>query len=263
MIDFRHIRGILRQELYLTLHSLEIVVDVFVFPLIFITMFGLISLYLAGNEAGLEAKYVFLGMLLWQVVAVTAYSVAVGAMWNIWSRNLSNMFISPLRVKEYVLALFTSGCLKAFSLLTVGMLLSITLFRFNILDVGLVNLALSFVVFAFFGFAMAVATLGLIFRFGTRLAALSWSIPWLFQPLSAAFFPIADLPVPLQYIAHLMPPSYAFEASRHALSAPEIEWGLYMRGFGLDMLYCAIAIVIFSFLFAKSKEVGQFARNES
>ena len=156
-MKWRHVRGVLMQELYMTFHSLEVIVDVFVFPLINIVIFGLISVYLAGNEQVLAARYVFLGMLLWQIIAITSYSVAVGSMWNIWSRNLSNMFIAPLKVKEYVLALFASGCIKALILLILGMVLSAWFFDFNVLDVGLANLVLMFTVFALFGFAMAVA----------------------------------------------------------------------------------------------------------
>jgi len=262
-MKWRHVRGVLMQELYMTFHSLEVIVDVFVFPLINIVIFGLISVYLAGNEQVLAARYVFLGMLLWQIIAITSYSVAVGSMWNIWSRNLSNMFIAPLKVKEYVLALFASGCIKALILLILGMVLSAWFFDFNVLDVGLANLVLMFTVFALFGFAMAVAILGLIFRFGTRLAALSWSIPWFFQPLSAAFFPIADLPHALQFIAYFFPPTYAFEAIRSGLTVHSIEWELYGIGIGLAIVYCAAGILVFRELFAKSKDTGQFARNEA
>src|SRR3989344_5624769 len=237
-MKWRHVRGVLMQELYMTFHSLEVIVDVFVFPLINIVIFGLISVYLAGNEQVLAARYVFLGMLLWQIIAITSYSVAVGSMWNIWSRNLSNMFIAPLKVKEYVLALFASGCIKALILLILGMVLSAWFFDFNVLDVGLANLVLMFTVFALFGFAMAVATMGLIFRFGTRLAALSWSIPWLFQPLSAAFFPLADLPTILQLIAYLFPPTYAFEAVREGLVAGTVHWQLFAIGGALGIVYC-------------------------
>lgn len=259
----RRIKGVLLQEMYLTLHSLEMLVDVFIFPAVNIVIFGLISLYIAGGGASLAGQYVFLGMLLWQIVGIIAYSVAVGAMWNIWSRNLSNMFIAPLKIKEYVFALFASGCVKAIGLLALGMALSAWFFDFNVLEVGMTNLVLTFVVFGLFGLALSLVSLGLIFRFGTRLAALSWSMPWLFQPLSAAFFPIADLPPLLQYIAYVLPPTYAFEATRNGLTNQGVDWPLFAIGFALGLVYCALAIALFRALFRQSKDIGQFARNES
>lgn len=262
-MNSRRVYAVLQQELFLTRHSLEVIVDVFLFPLVNIVIFGLISLYLAGTDSGEAPHFVFLGMLLWQIVGITAYSVAVGSMWNIWSRNLSNMFIAPLKVKEYVSALFISGCIKAMVLLVLGMILSAWLFHFNVLDVGLTNLLLAFLVLSLFGFALAVVTVGIIFRFGTRLAALSWSLPWLFQPLAAAFFPVAIFPLPLQIVAYTLPPTYAFEAVRYGLEYHTVHWTLFGVGVALALLYCLLSVAIFQPLFRASKDTGQFARNES
>ncbi|MDP2648351.1 MAG: ABC transporter permease [Patescibacteria group bacterium] len=262
-MKWRHIRGVFLQEIFVTMHSLEVIVDVFIFPLVNIFIFGLISVYIAGNEQVLAARYVFLGMLLWQVIAITAYSVTVGSMWNIWSRNLSNMFIAPLTIREYVFAQFASGCLKALMLLAIGSFFSVWLFNFNVLEVGLLNLALVFLVFGLFGFALAMVILGIIFRFGTRLAALSWSLPWLFQPLAAAFFPIAELPKALQVVAYALPPSYAFEAARHGLAYHVVDWRLFAAGIILAAAYCVAAVIVFKSFLKRSKEIGQFARNEA
>jgi ABC-2 type transport system permease protein len=259
----RRVYGVLLQEAFLTLHSLEVIVDVFVFPLVNIVIFGLISLYLSGGDESKAGPYVFLGMLLWQVIAIVAYSVAVGSMWNIWSRNLSNMFVSPLRVSEYVGAQFLSGCVKALGLIVLGAGLGIWFFDFNVFAIGALNVALVFVVLALFGLAIALVSLGLIFRFGTRLAALSWSLPWLFQPLSAAFFPLSYLPSAMQWIARALAPTYGFEAAREALEHGGVDWQLFALGLTLDFAYCAAAVLFFRYMFKKSKESGQLARNES
>ncbi|HEY4488099.1 MAG TPA: ABC transporter permease [Candidatus Paceibacterota bacterium] len=247
----------------MTIHALEVIIDVFLFPLINIVIFGLIAIYLAGGAETKASQFVFLGMLLWQIIGITSYSVAVGSMWNIWSRNLSNMFIAPLSVKEYVTALFASGCIKAVLLLTFGMWLSAHFFGFQVLDVGLINLTLMFIVFALFGLALAIFTLGIIFRFGSRLAALSWSLPWLFQPFSAAFFPVADLPQALQLVAYSLPPTYAFEAVRFGLVDGGVHWGLFGVGLLLALIYCVAGTFFFIRFLEVSKDIGQFARNES
>lgn len=259
----RRISAVLMQELYMTMHSLEVLIDVFLFPLVNIVILGLVSAYLGQGSGELSAHYVFLGMLLWQIVGITAYSVGVGAMWNIWSKNLSNMFITPLKVREYAVALFLSGCLKALMLLALGMVLAKAYFAFQVLDVGFANLVMAFIILALFGFAIAIAILGVIFRFGTRLAALAWSIPWFFQPLSAAFFPVSEMPHALQMVAFSLPPTYAFEAVRAGLSAGVVEWTWYLRALGLDVLYLGVGTLIFVYLYRRSRLSGQFARNES
>ncbi|MBI4094083.1 ABC transporter permease [Candidatus Kaiserbacteria bacterium] len=259
----RRIYGVLLQEFYLTIHSLEVIVDVFIFPIINIVVFGLISLYLTGEQQALAGQYVLLGMILWQVIWIISYSVAVGSMWNIWSRNLSNMFVAPLTMSEYIAAHAISGSLKALFLLSLGGAISAMVFELNILAIGFVTLVLACIVFAIFAFSIALAVLGLIFRYGTRIAALSWSVIIVFQPLSAAFFPLSIMPRALQTISLFFPPTYAFEAARFGLLGGGVEWRMMGIGFLIDLVYLCLSVILFSYLFEVSRDNGQFARNES
>ncbi|MCE9541214.1 ABC transporter permease [Candidatus Kaiserbacteria bacterium] len=251
------------QEFFLALHTLEIFVDSFIFPLLSVIIFGLISLYLIGSDETIAAQYILLGMILWQVIWVISYSVATGSMWNIWSKNLSNMFVSPLTVSEYMSAHFISGCAKAVLLLVIANAVSMVMFHFSVLSIGVPVLVLTFIVFAAFAFAVSIAVLGLIFRYGTRIAALSWSLITVFQPLAATFYPLADMPHLLQYVALLLPPTYAFEAARYSLVQGEIAWSMLGMGFALDAVYGVACVLLFRQLFRNSRDTGQFARNES
>lgn len=262
-MKIRRIWGVLLQEFYLTIHSLEIFVDVFIFPLLSVVIFGLISLYLIGGGQSEAGDYILLGMILWQVIWVISYSVATGSMWNIWSKNLSNMFVSPLTVAEYMAAHFFSGCIKAVILLLIAWGGSVWIFDFNLLDIGLPVLVLVCLLFSIFAFAVSLAVLGLIFRYGTRIAALSWSLITVFQPIAATFFPLEAMPNSLQIVARLLPPTYGFEAARHALVDRSIDWNMLGMGFVLSALYCALCIAAFMYLYRGSRNSGQFARNES
>lgn len=262
-MNIRRIYGVLLQEFYLTIHSLEVIVDVFIFPLINIVVFGLISLYLVGESQTLAGQYVLLGMILWQVIWIIAYSVAVGSLWNIWSKNLSNMFVAPLTMSEYIAAHAISGSLKALFLLLLGGVLSAIVFSFDILAIGLPTLALACIIFGIFAYSIALVVLGLIFRYGTRIAALSWSLVMVFQPISAAFFPLAMMPAALQKLALFFPPTYAFEAARSGLLEGGVAWRMMGIGFLIDLVYLAVATLLFSYLFEASRDNGQFARNES
>lgn len=262
-MSLRRIYGVLLQEWYMTLHSLEIVVDIFIFPIVNIVVFGLISQYLVGESETTAAQYVLLGMLLWQIIWIVAYSVAVGSMWNIWSRNLSNMFVAPLQIGEYIAAHIISGCAKAFVLLLLGGVLSVAFFQFNMLSIGILNLFLVFITFGVFAFSIALVVLGLIFRYGTRISALAWSVTMIFQPLCAAFFPLAVMPKALQTISLFFPATYGYEAARYGLLNGGVEWRMMGLGLLIDVVYCVVSVVVFLYLFEASKNSGQFARNES
>ena len=262
-VQLKRITAILQQEFFITIHSVEVVMDIFFFPLVNIVVFGFLSLYLGGNNHSIIGQYVLLGMLLWQIIWIIEYSVAVGSLWNIWARNLSNMFIAPLMVKEYVLAHVLSGIVKACFMLFISALLSFFVFKFNILTIGIISLILAFINFAFFAFSMGIAMLGLIFRYGTRIQAFAWGVVPIFQPLAAAFYPVSVMPLPLQFVAYLFPPTYTFEAARYSLVYHTVNWQLFGISFAENIFYSVVCMLFFSRMFRKSRDTGQFARNEA
>ncbi len=261
-MSIRRISGILIQEYYITKRSLEVMVDVVFFPLINITVFGFLSLYLSGKGNPANAYPLLLGMILWQLLYITQYSISVGSLWSIWARNLSNLFISPISIVEYNAAFVISGSIKAFIVFLTSTLLSLYIFHFNIFQLGISNLLLFFINMILFGISTGLIIIGLIFRYGTRIQALAWGVTFLFQPLTAAFFPVSILPFPLREMAYLFPATYVFEAARAAIHNPSINWHLMGIALIENIIYIIICTWIFQKLFSKSKETGQFARNE-
>ncbi|MCL5411469.1 MAG: ABC transporter permease [Patescibacteria group bacterium] len=256
------IKAVLWQEFFITRHSLEVIMDLFVFSLMNITVFGLVSSFLNKTITSGSAYYLLLGMLLWEILRVTQYSMSVGGLWNIWSRNLSNMFITPLSLREYFFAQMLSGFLKAFTVFMLASLWSRFLFNFDIFSLGVFNLVLFFLNLTIFAWSFGILILGLIFRFGTRISAIAWGSVFFFQPLTAAFFPIQILPSFLQSFSYLLPPTYVFESARMNLINQEVNWSMMGVSFLENVLYFIVAVTIFRFLFRKSRETGQFARNE-
>ncbi len=257
------IKAVLTQELFVTFRSMEVIMDIIFFPSMTIVLFGFLSTYLVGTADPLVGHSVLMGMLLWEVVFITQYSVSVGSLWNIWSRNLSNMFISPLDIKEYIFAHILSGSIKALLVFLITSLLSMYVFNFNIFQVGLLNLSLFYVNLVFFAISIGIAILGIIFCFGTRIQAFAWGLLPMFQPLTAALYPVSVLPSPLKELAHIFPATYIFEAARATLATGVTRWDLIGSAFGLNIIYLVCGISFFNLMFRKSRESGQFARNES
>ena len=122
---------------------------------------------------------------------------------------------------------------------------------------------LIFINFTFFAFSIGTAILGLIFRYGTRIQALAWGLIPVFQPLSGAFYPLDVLPLPLQWIAYLFPPTFTFEAARYSLVHHTIHWQLFGISLAENILYGIVCMLFFGRMFKKSLDTGQFARNEA
>ena len=255
------IKALLLQELYITRRSVEVIIDLFYFAIVNIIVFALVFTFLS-KENPQAARYLLLGMLLWEIVRITQYSMSVGSLWNVWSKNLSNMFVTPLSLKEYIIAYMLSGAIKASLTFILIAIISIFVFQFNIFDLGFINLFFFFINLTIFAWSVGIVILGPIFRYGTRIQALAWGSIFIFQPLTAMFFPVSVLPDFLQTVAYFLPATYVFEAARESLTNPYINFLSIGIAFGQNIFYFLLSLWFFNIMFRKSKETGQFAKME-
>jgi ABC-2 type transport system permease protein len=262
-VSTNRINAVLLQEAFITARSVEVMVDLPLWTLMSVVVFGFVTRFLASVMNPTFAQYLYLGTLMWEIMRITQYSITVGALWNVWSRNFSNMFIAPLSMLEYVLAQMLSALLKAVVLFGLAALIAAFAFDFNVFSMGPITLALSFVNLVWFGYTTGLFILGIILRVGTRIQALAWGLLLIFQPLTAAFYPLSVMPPVLQTIARLFPPTYVFEAARAGLSSPvEIRWDWAGLAAIENLVYFGVALWFFRFMYRRSRETGQFARNE-
>ncbi|MDQ3239244.1 MAG: ABC transporter permease [bacterium] len=262
-MNLQRIKGVYLQEFYITKRSIETLFDIVIIPILNIIVFGFLSIYLAGGGNTTASNTVLMGMLLWQTLFVMQYSITVPSLWNIWSRNLSNMFVSPLTVREYITAHAVTGMIKTIALLIISTIAINYYFNFNLLQLGV--LPLIFIIFnlILFGITLGILLLGFIFRFGTKIQALAWGFISILQPLVAAFYPVEILPPIIRYVSYILPPTYIFEASRELLSKQGNGFNYLLFSTILSFIYLILAGFAFNKFFQKSKESGQFARNEA
>jgi ABC-2 type transport system permease protein len=261
-LSLERVKAVLWQEVYITARSMEVIVDLPFWSLMTVVVFGFVTKFLASVMNPTVAQYLYLGTMLWEIIRITQYSMSVGALWNVWSHNFSNMFITPLSMPEYILAQIVSAALKAVLLFAVVAFIAAVLFDFNVLRMGFVNLSLLFVNLLCFGYSMGMLILAIILRLGTRIQALAWGLVLVFQPLTAAYYPLSVMPPPLQAVARLFPPTYVFEAARAGLEDPAIRWADMAAAAAENAVYFAVAVLFFNYMYRRSRETGQFARNE-
>ncbi len=259
--SLQRIYGLVWQEFFLTRRRMEIIMDIFFFPMINVVLFGYITSYV-GNSGHVESEYFIMGILLWEVLVIMQYNVSVSTLWNIWSHNLTNIFIAPISAREYLSAQVIAAALRTFGILGFLALGTYLVFDFNILDLGVANLAIFVLNLIIFACALGFVLLGAVFRFGLRVQSLTWYTIFLFQPITAAFFPVSVLPGFLQAISYGLPPTYVFEAARQALANPSVNWRYALIALGLNLLYLTLSVLLFRHFLRKSKESGQFARND-
>jgi ABC-2 type transport system permease protein len=256
------VRAVLLQEAFITGRSVEVLVDLPFWSLMTVVVFGFVTKFLSMVMDPKIAQYLYMGTLMWEIMRVTQYSMSLGALWNVWSHNFSNMFIAPLSMLEYVLAQMLSAAAKAVVLFGMVAAIAAVFFDFNLFSMGPGTLALAFLTLLWFAYSIGLFILGIILRLGTRIQALAWGLVLIFQPLTAAFYPLSVMPPVMQAIALLFPPTYAFEAARAALSTPEVSWEWVAIASVENVIYFALSVCFFMYMFRRSRETGQFARNE-
>lgn len=260
-MSWRRIRALILQEWYITTHSLEVVSDLFILTVVGLLVFGFFGLFLGSTGNARAAEIVILGFVFWELFHVSQYTVSVTTMWNIWSRNLTNLFIAPISLSEYVMAQCLAGLGKALIVFALDAAIAAFAFHVNVFTLPLPTLIGAVAILTVSGWAIGLALLGFIFAFGTRYQALTWAFIFILQPLTAAFYPVAVLPTWLQPIAWLLPPTYAFEAVRTSLVSD--DWvTLIGIGLGLTVLWLGLSIFIFLAFERRARVSGQFAKNE-
>ena len=254
--------ALVRQEIYIMRHSLETIIDLYFFSVMAILAFGLLSIFLTNHSGSLGGSYLLLGLVMWEVVRVNQYSMSVSSLWSVWSHNLSNLFVAPLSLTEYVASLIIASVIKAVTCIVVVGLMVGWLFHLNLLSLGFGNLVIYFFELAVFAWSLGLALLGLIFCFGTRIQSLAWGVVFAFQPLCATFFPLSILPKPLQTVANVFPPTHVFEAARTNLTDPSVQWSQLAWATGLNILFFVAFTGLFVWLVRHSQNTGQFAKND-
>jgi ABC-2 type transport system permease protein len=262
-VSAERIRAVVLQEVFITGRSVEVMVDLPLWSLMTVIVFGFVTRFLASVMNPTYAQYLYLGTLLWEIMRIAQYSMTLGALWNVWSRNFSNMFITPLSMLECVVAQMISALVKALFLFSIIGVIAAAIFDFNVFSMGTATLSLGFVNLLWFGYTTGLFILSIIFRLGTRIQALAWGLLLVFQPLTAAFFPLSVMPPALQAVALAFPPTYVFEAARAGLSAPDVvHWDWFFIAGLENVVYFGLAAWFFQYMYRRSRETGQFARNE-
>src|SRR5262252_10392567 len=195
--------------LYLLRSSWTRLLELIYWPAVQLFVWGFLQFYIAQNSGFFaRASGVFIAaVLMWDVLFRGQLGFSVSFLEEMWSRNLSNLMISPLRPIEFVSALMIMSIVRlAIGIVPVS-LLAIAFFGFNLYGLGLA-LAAFFVNLILMSWAVGILVSGLVLRHGLGAETFAWSIMFLLLPLACVYYPVAILPAPLQHVAWMLPPTY-------------------------------------------------------
>src|SRR6476659_4774414 len=102
--SLRRVRAILRRHGYLILRSWTRIVSMMYYPTVTMVIWGFLTLYLAPTNNFLrDAPGFFIGaVLLWDLLFRGQLGVSLTFIEEFYARNLGNLFVSPLRLSEFI-----------------------------------------------------------------------------------------------------------------------------------------------------------------
>ena len=238
---------VLRYVFLYTRHPVRFVELIF-WPLVDLLVWGFLTIYLQKTAAaGFPTTITFLigGMILWDVLFRSQQGVAISFLEDVWTRNLLNVFVAPVRTAEYVAATCLVGVLRVGVTLIILTVIAALAYGFHLADLGLAlipflgNLML-------FGWFLGMVSTALIMRWGQAAESLAWAVPFFIQPLAAVFYPVSVLPWWLQPVAKALPCTPIFEGMRAVLSGQAAPWGQLQSAFLLNLVWGGLAAWFFA-----------------
>src|SRR5438132_8339691 len=243
--------------LYLLRSSWPRLLELMYWPAVQLFVWGFLQLYITQN-AGFFARAggVFIGaVMMWDILFRGQLGFSISFLEEMWSRNLSNIMISPLRPIEFVCALMIMSIIR----LAIGMVpvtfFAIAFFGFNVYGLGLA-LAVFFLNLILTSWAVGIVVSGVLLRNGMGAESLAWTLMFVLMPLACVYYPVSVLPDWLQVVAWALPPTYVFEGMRALIMEHVVRVDLMVEAFVLNALYFSAGVVAFLQLLKSARRVG-------
>lgn len=242
---------------YLLKGSWPRILELAYWPSIQIVLWGFISKHFTGDVSGaVEAAGALLAaVLLWDILFRGQLGYAISFLEEMWSRNLGQLFVSPLRPHEMIIALTTISLIRTLIGVLPAAFLAIPLYAFSIFELGLPLLAF-FVNLMVTSWALGLMVTALLLRVGLGAESVVWMVMFLIAPVSAIYYPVSILPDWLQPVAWALPTAHVFEGMRAVLFDGVFRLDLLAGAALLNVFYFGVGAVVFMWSFRVARQRG-------
>jgi len=257
LLALRRIYAVVLRHWFLLRKSWPRLFELIYWPTMQVVLWGFINQFMATNSSWVAqgAGVLIAAVLLWDILFRGQIGVSMGLLEEMWSRNLGNLFVSPLKPGEWVVALMVSSLIRTLIGVTPAALIAIPLFGYSLFSLGLPLIAF-FLCLIVMGWSIGILIIGLILRHGMGAESLAWMSVFILAPVSAVYYPLSALPGWLQVIAWMLPSAHVFEGMRAVVFDATVRWDHLAWAAGLNALYLAAAIAAFMAFFRDARVRG-------
>lgn len=253
----RRVMALLLRHLYVLRRSWPRLLELAYWPMIQMVLWGFVTKFFLGHSTWVaEAAGVLISaVLLWDVLFRANLGVSLPFIEEMWSRNLAQLFVSPLRDGEMVASLVIMSLIRTLISVTPAALLAFPFYDVWVFDLGIGLLAF-FTNLLVFGTVIGIIVAALVLRYGLGAESLCWLGIFLLAPVSAIYYPVDALPQALQWVALALPSAHTFEGMRGVLFNQGFSWQHFFWAVSLNAVYLALATAFFLRMMNVAREKG-------
>ena len=258
----QRVSAMMLRHWYLLRSSWPRLLDLIYWPTVQMVTWGFLQYYIASN-AGFFARAggTFIGaVLLWDILFRGQLGFSISFLEEMYSRNLGNIMMSPLRPFEFIIALMVISVVRLLIGAVPVTFLAIGFFGFNLYGFGFALVAFFFNLMLT-SWAIGIFVSGLILRNGMGAENLAWSVMFLLMPLACVYYPVATLPDWLQPVAWLLPPTYVFEGMRTLVIDKVFRPDLMIDALALNAILFAAGVFGFLQLLQSARRRGSLMQS--
>ncbi len=239
--------------LVLLKHSVFRWLDMTIWPLTVFFAFGFLVMAFAPDPSVIGI--VVLGYLGWQAVHQSQMGIVGLYLDEYWSNSLAHLWVTPIRIYEFVFGGMILGAIKYAATATLILLSAELVYNYTIPAPGewVFAIALLFL----FGACIGMLNVALLFLIGENAIALAWTLSDIFVVLSGVYYSISILPGPLQTFALALPSTHAFEIIKSVIGHGTIDWPLAV---GLTLAWLVATYALVNRAFHAAKKQGKLIR---
>ena len=245
-MNWNKIYALSLRHIYLIKGSFPRILDLIYWPTIQIFLWGFISKFFTLNSSYYEntVGIILSAAILYDFLFRSSISYNMMFLEEIWSRNFTNLFIAPIKIKEIITALTFTAIFRTLIGLVPASLLAIPLFGVSIFKIGL-PLVFLLISLYIFGVTLGLLVTSGLIRFGPSFENIAWASLFFLAPLGCIYYPIDILPEWLQQIAKLLPLVHLFEEMRSILIDNLVNYFAIFKACMISFMYFIIGIVVF------------------
>jgi len=255
--SFGRVAAMCLRHFYVLKGSWPRLIEMAYWPTMQMIIWGFFSTFLYRNSTWIASAFGVLlaAVMLWDVLFRGQLGFSLSFLEELWSRNLANLYCSPLTPVEHVVSLLAMALIRALIGVLPAMVLAIPFYHFSIFSLG-PPLGAFFFCLLLMGCSMGMVVTAMILRFGLAAENLAWFIVFLLAPVSAVYYPVSILPSWLQAIAWSLPSTYVFEGMRAIMFDHAFRWDLFLGSLALNAVFLVIGLATYLWSFSRARQLG-------